>query len=721
MIAFLYMYRQIIQRKGMQYACFYLLAGLVTIVVGGCSSRQTTFPAIWTSAVEPEPAKPIVTVIEEELENEIITRIIERDDEIIVVDDPWILVERANQDKTQYAPSLLISAIAGFIATGQLFTAENLIDHVITYPLTPAQTIYLELQRIKLSQISGKHQYALRILNQLNISELNIPLRAEKLQLVATSQIELNQLPEALQTLISRDLILSENDQIANQQKILDLLRSMDIHSLSLLKESTANRAIQGWVALSGLLQSQNHAQLSVALEQWKLNFPTHPLHTLLFQQYLEISQIQKFHHVALLLPLTSPYGEAAKAFHDGFIAARDDDSDANAPLINLLDIGDNPALSMFYYKAAINDGADFIVGPLGRRAVQIILDNQYIETPTLVIADIPDGQSQINLYGISLSPEKEAEQTARKAYADGHRSAMIFWTDSNWGKRVATAFKLKWEKLGGSVVKNSSFPDAISGYSHYPHIIQKLIGIDKSIERQELLSAQVGVNLEFTPRRRDDMDFIFLAANTVQARLVVPQLKFFQAHNLPIYSTSYIYLGEPNPSVDTDLDGLVFGEISWILDGVNHYRQKVAAKKETETQAVSEFTDTEVGESMGITKLQFKALSDTNSTEEATITVQQNNEIESNTLSPHSPYPSAALDRLYALGFQSYQLIPKLKILRQHNWARYNGKMMTVSIKKNGNVERHPNWVQFRNGLIEPADSLLHYYRTSAAHNSLF
>ena len=359
-------------------------------------------------------------------------------------------------------------------------------------------------------------------------------------------------------------------------------------------------------------------------------------------------------------------------------------------PDVMLYDTGTESELSTFYYQAAINEGADFVVGPLGRQAVNAWLSDEVIETPTLVISTVPEELAQENLFGISLSPEQEASKAAQKAFADGHRQALIFRVDSEWGQRVADAFITTWESMGGTVLKNASFPTEISDYSR---IIQKLLKLDQSIARQKVLSAQLGFDLKFTPRRRDDADLLFLAANAKQARLIVPQLRFFQAHDLPMYATSYVYSGEPNASVDADLDGVTLGEMKWMLDNV--LRQKASTLK---SDPGTSDASTEGSNETDATGQDGDALIEGSNLGLQTPPIRP----EPSVNLPQSPYANTALDRLYALGFESYQIIPKLLLLRKNEWIQHRGHAMRITVDEFGNIQQHPEWVKFKDGLLE-------------------
>ena len=71
-------------------------------------------------------------------------------------------------------------------------------------------------------------------------------------------------------------------------------------------------------------------------------------------------------------------------------------------------------------------------------------------------------------------------------------------------------------------------------------------------------------------PRRRQDLNFLFLIANPDQGRQDKPALNFHYAKDLPVYATSLIYSGTPNPRRDQDLNGIRFVETPWLLGNEN-------------------------------------------------------------------------------------------------------------------------------------------------------
>jgi len=87
-----------------------------------------------------------------------------------------------------------------------------------------------------------------------------------------------------------------------------------------------------------------------------------------------------------------------------------------------------------------------------------------------------------------------------------------------------------------------------------------------------------LATNIEFTARRRQDMDVVFLLSrNGAEARSIKPLLAFHYAGNLPVYAMSSIYSGIPDPR-DRDLNGINLVETPWLLGSNPSVRVAIAA-----------------------------------------------------------------------------------------------------------------------------------------------
>jgi len=244
--------------------------------------------------------------------------------------------------------------------------------------------------------------------------------------------------------------------------------------------------------------------------------------------------------NIALLVPLDGSLANAGQAVRDGFLTAYQNDKTTSKPAhISVIDTTKQPIQEA--YKQAVQDGADFVVGPLAKNELQTLINAGSINEPTLALNYLDSSQTApSNLYQYGLSPLDEARQSAALAWQNGLHHAVIMAPRSAWGKTVAQAFQNEWQALGGDVVTQLFYTD--SGQS-----------LNESV--RNLLS-----------KYQKHIDVIFLAADPTTARQVKPLLKFYDADNIPIYATALVYAGTPNPTFDRDLNGVTFCDAPWVL-----------------------------------------------------------------------------------------------------------------------------------------------------------
>lgn len=264
-------------------------------------------------------------------------------------------------------------------------------------------------------------------------------------------------------------------------------------------------------------------------------------------------------HKLALLLPLSGAQRAAGEAIRDGFLAAYlADPAGGERPEVLILDeASPGPAAA---YQAALGAGADTLLGPLLKESVAEVARIAG-PLPWLALNNLDTPAAASNPYQFALTPEDEARAIAERAAARGQLRALALAPDSDWGRRLLGAFTAALEERGGTVVAYRLYDPAARDYTAQ---IQRLLLLDESRARQRQLAANLGVSLEFEPRRRDDLDCIFLAASPVSGRLLWPQLRFLYAGDLPTYATSAIY--QPGDSGGVDLDGIQFTDAPAVI-----------------------------------------------------------------------------------------------------------------------------------------------------------
>ena len=145
------------------------------------------------------------------------------------------------------------------------------------------------------------------------------------------------------------------------------------------------------------------------------------------------------------------------------------------------------------------------------------------------------------------------------RAIGDGHTRSVALVPNNDWGRRVLSAFATEFEQLGGTLLDYRSYTPANQDFSR---TIEDLMALSGSVQRYQRLRANIGAPLQFDPRRRQDTDFIFLAADAAAGRLLKSQLKFHYSGDIPAYSTSSIF--ELDGRSNSDLNGIMFADAPW-------------------------------------------------------------------------------------------------------------------------------------------------------------
>lgn len=267
---------------------------------------------------------------------------------------------------------------------------------------------------------------------------------------------------------------------------------------------------------------------------------------------------------IALLIPLQGPYAAAGQAIRDGFIAAYYQSliQDPSPLTIRIVDTSNGNILDL--YKQAVEQGADFIVGPLNKAEGAELIQAGPLAKPTLLLNTLPLEGLVPNLYQFGLSPEDEAKQAADRAWREGHKKTLVIAPASTWGQRAFEEFINQWRKLGGQVVGEMYYDDP----AQLSNQIAQLLHIEQSEQRsKELRSILQEPKIRAITYRRQDFDMVFLVAKPDLARELRPLLKFYYAGKTPVYATSHLYSGSPDPKYDQDLNGVRFCAIPWEVD----------------------------------------------------------------------------------------------------------------------------------------------------------
>jgi outer membrane PBP1 activator LpoA protein len=354
----------------------------------------------------------------------------------------------------------------------------------------------------------------------------------------------------------------------------VDLIRSLESVTSGELAIRAENprgeRQLTGWLDLT-LVIRQNLVipdGVSAAISDWKRR---NPYHLLTVEQALDtwLRYRQLFsppRKVALLLPQSGRLQSAGEAIRDGLMSAYLDNP--GGAEILFFATGDDEQSVISGYFNALDAGADWIIGPLAKEAVEAMLKLAGMSTPVLALNDLPEGfvpppglSGQVT--GLSLSQDGEASSIAAHAAETGYRKAFVMAPEDPWGERMAIAFESEFLQENGQIIAATRY---LESENDHTAALERVLKIDESKARKAHLANTLQMALEFEPVHRQDIDVIFLAASSGQARLIRPQLKFHEAGDIPVYATSRIYSGQPDPANNLDLDGIRFPAVPWWL-----------------------------------------------------------------------------------------------------------------------------------------------------------
>jgi outer membrane PBP1 activator LpoA protein len=437
-------------------------------------------------------------------------------------------------------------------------------------PLSPQQASEYSLLDLQISLARGDSAQAWQKASAMPVPA-TVPERVEYFKARGQAAIASGRVADAVSTEIALEPWLANAQEL--RQSRLDLfeeIRNANDRGVKIDPRVATSPVVRGWLELAPLMAATVRSPSAVVpeIEAWRARNPNHPADEIVRTQLLGNQQqvqqppLQSEAHIALLLPISSRAGAAAAQVRDGFMTAYYQSPPTQRPHVRIYDTGEGRITEAVTH--ATQEGAEFIVGPLTREEVMVAADLAAAHPPILALNFLPNERpAPATFYQFALSPEDEARLAARRILEEGHRHGVAIVPSGDWGTRVLGAFKQELEAGGGTLFASTSIDPAQTDYSEE---VQQILRINDSRARYKRLESILGTKLQFEPRRRADLDFIFTPAQVGTERLLRPQLRFHYAGDVPTYATSDAF--EPDPRANQDLEGLMFPDMPWMLGG---------------------------------------------------------------------------------------------------------------------------------------------------------
>jgi outer membrane PBP1 activator LpoA protein len=470
----------------------------------------------------------------------------------------------ANENRGAQRNDFAIQAATSYIVAQRPDDAARALA-LLSPPLSSGETLDRSLLEVRLALLRGQAAHAWQLIQAVRVPE-EAEAAGRYLRLreqVAFAAGDPAAGVEAEVQLEHRLLNAAEVRQ--SRIALLHQLRDAAERGVRMQPATENDLVVRGWLELAPLAAeaARNPTAAAADLTAWLANHSGHPAAEVVHSELLgeQPQSLAAQAHIALLLPITGAAGPLAASVRDGFLTAYYQTPVQQRPVVRVYDTGGEQSVGDAI-AAATQAGADIIVGPLMRQGVVAAAADRMQRPPMLALNFLPDGQQAPPLFfQFALSPTDEARLVARRVLSDGHHAGIAIVPAGELGSRVLGAFTQELQSGGGTLLGSTMIDTAEADYSDR---IKEVLGIDQSRDRLDKLESLLGTHLEFVPRRRDDIQFIFAPASATIERQLQPQLRFYYAGGIPAYATSEAF--EPDPRANQDLDGLIFPGMPWML-----------------------------------------------------------------------------------------------------------------------------------------------------------
>jgi uncharacterized protein len=451
--------------------------------------------------------------------------------------------------------------ISTLIQRGKGNAAKQEADLIHPKELTPPQLAQFNLLSAQILLSFGEAEQAISKLTTTEIGQLGITDKIKFYQSQAFAYSLTGNLLESAKARIALDSFLTKPVERKKNQGII--LESLGLLPDSVVKNQQNQQAdLTEWLSIAKILASrnQNPAQFNAALAGWRSANPKHPANiylTSVANMPEDSGEAPK--SIAVLLPESGPYLDAAKAVKAGFLAAhsRDTPSDGK-PTLHFYDTEKGKAADL--YQKAVKDGAKLVIGPLNKESIQGLAKTTTLSVPVLALNHVPNLSKQ-NLYQFAISPLDDVAEITQKAAMDGHKKAVLLVPNNEQGKRIASYIADSWQGLGGTILKKQTYDPSKNDFSV---TIKNLLGTNKGESPLQKVQA-ANPDAKNVPNTSEPY-ILFLSAYSKEGRVINSQL--MQAGGLPVYALPTIYSGLPDTASDTPLNGITFCDTPWLFNG---------------------------------------------------------------------------------------------------------------------------------------------------------
>ncbi len=448
--------------------------------------------------------------------------------------------------------------VGTLIQAGKGNTAKQEADLINPKELTPPQLAQFNLLYAQILLSFGEAEQAVSKFAAIKTEQLSTADKISTFQSQSVAYSLMGNLLESAKARITLDSLLTKPDERKKNQSAI-------LETLGLLPENNIKNApgLAEWVSIAKILASRNRnpASFNASLSGWRMANPGHPANIYIATvENMPEDNAEPPNSIAILLPESGPYLDAAKAIKAGFLAAHSRHNvSGGKPVLHFYDTEKGKAADL--YQQAVKEGAKLVIGPLTKESIQSLSSSTTLTVPVLALNHVPNINKQ-NLYQFALSPMDDVAEITHKAALDGHKKAVLLVPNNDQGKRVSSYFIENWQAINGTILKKQTYDPTKTDFSS---AIKDLLGLNAGEDRyKKVLDAFP--DAKYVPNKNQDVEALFLSAYGKEGRIINAQL--VQAGGLPVYALPTIYSGLPDSANDNPLNGITFCDTPWLFNG---------------------------------------------------------------------------------------------------------------------------------------------------------
>ena len=504
---------------------------------------------------------------------------------------------------------------------------------------------YLALEQIEKAAEMLTHSESIAKKNKLahSLSYYQTLANASAAQAKAVISIDAQLRVKALQAKSPENGSINNAETLADESLLWEQLVALSTWEVEQLAKMAAPN-VKGWVSLINRAHRIGLEQVAFTeyLKAWQQKNPSHPAsaiaNSIAKNELIESTT----ENIAVLLPLSGRQMKAGNAAAQGILAAYGNDQSKTLHFIDTQTL-DFSTLANTFLELNI----DLTVGPLLKSKVTEYLSIAELTVPTILLNTSSNEALLPYQVAFSMKPEDEAVQAASVLSEKNFKSPLILSHKDSVSDRITNTFVTQWQKLTGDTPEIIHFE---RGQTMQREVTTSL-GVTDSKARIKDLETRLKQTIKTESRNRRDIDMIYIVGSPIQTRLVKPYIDVNISpfsDLVPIYASSRSHSINVDASENRDLEGLIFTEMPWLL-----------TSKQRNTALVEQ--------SMSLW-----------------------------------PKRSDSLQRIFAMGYDSYSILEKLPTMKSTPYVRHYGQTGILQLDDNNLITRSLLWGRYHKDRVE-------------------